>query len=551
MISAIQREGRSLVRIRFGPRRLVLGMAALVVVAVLALVYATRLGPWIFSDSVEYIVSGRNLLGGRGVGLILPTGQFQPIYLHPPFYPLALAAVGALGIDLVIAARWMNILFFGLIILVAAGIIYYATGSPWFAIAAGLLFMFNPALAWVSAGAMSEPLFLLSGLVGLLLLLKYFETGSRRLLLLAGVASGIAALTRYPGVALVATGWVAIAIFSQGRWRRRASDAVLFVLLAGVPILLWLVYVTAQPTVGLLGQSAFGAVDLWKGWIPLRIGLVDTVWAWIPFQDQLPSLPYPPKPRLILAAGLVLASMVVLAARKIGRRGDGSWHQNRALQLIVLLSAFALASVAFLAISFAFSAIELDQANIDERILLPVQLAMALALLAATDLFLKAWPKQRWIGALAGVVVALTVVSYLPRTVKMLSDLHDNGAGIGNWGGSATVREVGALPPNIPIITNESAILLFYLDRPAYDLPELIGPKVVEPFTRLGDGDSEADRVFREEGAALALFFSVPFQFYWIYYEDTDARLAALTEGLHAHSTLGDGTIYFYEKPGG
>ncbi|MFQ5921611.1 MAG: ArnT family glycosyltransferase [Anaerolineales bacterium] len=547
MSSAIQRLDRNLVRIRFGPRGLVLSIAALVIVSVLALVYATRLGPWIFSDSVEYIVSARNLLNGRGVGLILPSGQFQPIYLHPPFYPLALAAVGTLGIDLVIAARWMNILFFGLIILLAAGIIYYATGSSWLPFGAGLLFMFNPALAWVSAGAMSEPIFVVSGLVGLLLLLKYFETGSRRLLLIAGVASGMAALARYPGVALVATGWVGIALFSQSR---RASDAVLFTILAGVPILVWLVYVSAQPTVGLLGQSAFRVADLWKAWIPLRIGLVDTIWAWIPFHEQLPSLPYRPKPRLIFAAGLVLASMAVIAARRIGRRGDGSWRQNRAFQLIALLSAFALASVAFLAISFAFSAIELDQENVDERILLPVQLAVALGLLAATDLFLKAWPKQRWIGALAGGVVALTIASYLPRTSKMLSDLHDNGAGIGNWRGSATVREVGALPSSIPIITNESAILLFYLDRPAYDLPELIGHEVVEPFTRLGDGDSEADRVFREEGAALALFFSVPYQFYWIYFEDTEERLAALTEGLHIHSDLGDGTIYFYEKPG-
>jgi hypothetical protein len=410
--------------------------------------------------------------------------------------------------------------------------------------------MFNPALAWVSAGAMSEPIFVVSGLVGILILLRYFETGSRWLLLIAGVASGIAALARYPGVALVATGWVGIALFSNGGWRRRVSDAVLFTLLAGVPLLVWLVYVSAQPTVGLLEQSSFKLGELWAVWIPLRIGLVDTIWQWIPFHERLPYLPYEPKPRLMLAAGLILASTVVVAVRKIGRRGDGSWRQIRALQLFVLLAAFTLASVGFLAVSFAFSSIELDQANIDERILLPVQLAVALALLAVTSLFLKAWPKQRWIGAVAGVVVALTVVSYLPRTPKMLSDLHDNGAGIGGWRDSATMMEVGALAPNIPIITNESAILLFYLDRSAYDLPELIGQEVAEPFTRLGDGNSEADRVFREEGAALALFFSVPYQFYWIYFEDTEERLAALTEGLHVDSTFGDGTIYFYEAPG-
>ena len=111
------------------------------------------------------------------------------------------------------------------------------------------------------------------------------------------------------------------------------------------------------------------------------------------------------------------------------------------------------------------------------------------------------------------------------------------------------MREVGNLPADVPIVTNESAILLYYLDRPAFDLPELIGEKVEEPFTQLGDGDTEADRVFREEGAALALFYNVPYQFYWIYFEDTEERLEALTKDLYMHSKLGDGTIYFYEEP--
>ena len=115
--ASIGQPGNRLAGIGSGPRSLAIGIGLLLITAIVALIYATRFGPWIFSDSVEYIVSARNFLMGRGIGLQLAAGEFQPIYLHPPFYPVALSALGVLGADLVTVARWLNIALFALSIL--------------------------------------------------------------------------------------------------------------------------------------------------------------------------------------------------------------------------------------------------------------------------------------------------------------------------------------------------------------------------------------------------------------------------------------------------
>ncbi len=78
--------------------------------------YSTVWGPWVYSDSTEYIVSARNLLQGHGLGLFGASGAFHPLSLHPPFYSLVLSLFGAFGADLVTTARWINVVLFGLTI---------------------------------------------------------------------------------------------------------------------------------------------------------------------------------------------------------------------------------------------------------------------------------------------------------------------------------------------------------------------------------------------------------------------------------------------------
>ena len=530
-------------------RKILLGIVLLLLLPALAVAYATRPGPWIFSDSVEYMVSARNFLHGQGLGLIMPGGEFQPIYLHPPFYPFALAIGGALGLDLVMVARWMNILLFSFTVLMASGLLYYATRSYWLAAAAGLLTLTNPDFFWVSSGAMPEPLFYFLGLTSVLLLLLYFERQQAVYLVTAAVAAGITVLTRFPGAAYIAAGLTGLLLFARGGWRRRLINAGVFAAIAGIPFLIWWVWVSSHPEAGSPRQWTFALADAWEKLTPFRIEFVNVVWDWLPFNNYLPDLSYRPKPRIMAVALLALIVVIGLALRRRDSDGQYRWKSNRALQLLVILLGVSVASIAIVAIVFAFSTPALDASDVEGRILLPLRLSLSLALLSAAYLVFEAWPRQRWTRWLTAAFTLLIVSWQLPQTWKTASELHDSGAGMLAWRNSDMLNQIEALPGDIPIISNESSTILYFLDRPTYDIPELITREPTELFTRLGQADTEADRIFREEGAALALFYNAPYQFYWIYFEDTEKRLSALTDGLYVHSTSGDGTVYFYEAP--
>src|SRR4030065_2862237 len=79
----------------------------------LAIAFSTRWGPWAYSDSTEYIVSARTFLSEGRLGFYAPSGSFESLTLHPPLYSLSLSAFGLIGIDLIIAARWLNVFLFG------------------------------------------------------------------------------------------------------------------------------------------------------------------------------------------------------------------------------------------------------------------------------------------------------------------------------------------------------------------------------------------------------------------------------------------------------
>ncbi|HPC05781.1 MAG TPA: hypothetical protein PLI60_03595, partial [Anaerolineaceae bacterium] len=64
------------------------------VVGMTLVAYSTSLGPGVGGDATIYITSARNLLEGRGLGLIEADGSFRLLPYFPPGYPLALSLFG-------------------------------------------------------------------------------------------------------------------------------------------------------------------------------------------------------------------------------------------------------------------------------------------------------------------------------------------------------------------------------------------------------------------------------------------------------------------------
>ena len=75
-------------------------------------IYTTANGPWGYTDPVVYISTARSLDRGQGLVYYEADAAFRPITIEPPFYSITLGAIGLLRVNLVAAARWLNIFAF-------------------------------------------------------------------------------------------------------------------------------------------------------------------------------------------------------------------------------------------------------------------------------------------------------------------------------------------------------------------------------------------------------------------------------------------------------
>ncbi len=127
------------------------------------MIYSTTWGPVVTSDSVYYIGSADNLVHGKGFGLPWGSGRFLLYAGDPPFYPLLIAGLELLGLNVVSAARLVAVLTFGLTILAVGVLGGRATHSPGLGLALSLLVLTSALLSDLYSRAISEAIFFLTG----------------------------------------------------------------------------------------------------------------------------------------------------------------------------------------------------------------------------------------------------------------------------------------------------------------------------------------------------------------------------------------------------
>lgn len=116
---------------------------------------ATRHGPGMSPDSVTYLSAARNLAAGHGYTDF--TGQALTTF--PPGYPALVAVLHVLGFSIATAARVVNAVSFGAVVLLAGTLIRRHTSSRAVALGATALVAVSPALINIASNAWSEPLF--------------------------------------------------------------------------------------------------------------------------------------------------------------------------------------------------------------------------------------------------------------------------------------------------------------------------------------------------------------------------------------------------------
>ncbi len=214
---------------------------ALSLIGFFTLLFMTKSGIGTSPDSVTYIGVARNLLEGKGVSV--PFGRVidSPLTQHPPLYPIVLALIGFLGIDPLTGARWLNIFLFGtLILFVGLSIKYHTSNSIWMPVFGSFLVLTSAVTLGIHSFAWTEPLFILLVFGGLALLAAYLDNSKWVFLVSASFLIGMATLTRYVGVAVIAAGFLGIMLLQDGKFLKKFRDAIFFGLISFLPIIIWL-----------------------------------------------------------------------------------------------------------------------------------------------------------------------------------------------------------------------------------------------------------------------------------------------------------------------
>ena len=149
----------------------ILLVAPLALLGAVSIALATRLGVGISPDSTAYVDCATNLLAGRGLTIHTGIDELEPLTHFPPLFPALLALVGSLGFDPSSVARWLNLVLFAINIVLVGLVITASTERPIWASALGSYFvMTSTATLHIHSMAWTEPLFVLSCVLGLFLL---------------------------------------------------------------------------------------------------------------------------------------------------------------------------------------------------------------------------------------------------------------------------------------------------------------------------------------------------------------------------------------------
>jgi len=510
--------------------------------------YSTSWGPWVLSDSTAYINAARNLVAGNGFGHITPSGRLEYVSGHPPLLHLTLAGAGSLGIDMVSAARWLNIFLYGLTIFGLGFSIYLLSHSLTLSVLICTCIFTTPVLLDVFSGVMTEPQFLFFGIVGLFLLLFYFENNNWVLILSAAFAISLSVLARYPGFAFILAGVALILFFHKMNWRRRIKDVIYFLSASIIPTIIWLLWVYTRPHTSPPRQFSFQMSNLWNELAPLRLDMINVLWDWIPFSNYV-EFSYRLKLFLFGLVAFCLVVLLVLTLRKIKSRGQ-DWRSNKLLRIA---STFTFLFIAFFSIIVFFYAFLALKPGLIDRTLLLFQVAGVILIFSIIDFIGNVWSIKKYTQLFSLVLGVIIISSALPNSIDIVKTYHLKGGGYTGerWRSSGTITAIEKLPPQTPIITNDPDAILFLLERPAYEIEWTSFDKPVEMFSPFGDDENDAiQRLFKKEGAALVLFDGIYWQLYPFCAEETQQCLEKLTQGLKLQASHWDGDIYFYNSSG-
>ena len=537
--------------------------------AMATLYVSTTAGLGFTNDSVAYVGAARNILDGNGYARTSGGGEIKALTHYPPLFSLSLAAgSGLLRYDPIRVARALIILLWGLSALLGGWLVWRLSRSMIGGVLFALLFAADGTLLFVYAVIMSEPLYLALTFAAFLLLFAYFnqlpapasglspfsphsapetagarpgenggiEAAGWRWLAAAGAASGLVYLTRYSGLALLATVAAVLLLIGTG-WKRKLISVLIY-LAGALPFMLaWTLRNTLRGlsiTNRVLSYHPipaekidYGFHQVWNWLFPLWFGGMTSDWPVLSILKD--SRAWPGTPYLGLGlVSLALLSWLAITARRL-------WRDKKQDAPLAMVFTSTLYPVIYL-VAILFSMAYFDASTpFQDRILAPVYISLLMALV-----MLGVWlwrtgkrPLQAIVLILALAVSAVTLTDGSHAVVRLQSD--PLGYASAHWRNSKTIAAINGLPANTVIYSSSPTIIYILTNRPAYIIPTPIDP-VDNQLRGSYDDDVAQMRADLLAGKTVLVIFQAD--------RVKPDALAKLTAGIPLYFSAGDGQIF-------
>lgn len=473
----------------------VLIMLSLAGVAIVLLI--TKPGVGVNGDAVWYLQGAQNILSGHGYSIERGDG-FLPITMFPPFYSILLALLGASGIPISDIARILNAALFGYTVFLSGWLIYRLSKEVWAGIVGSAIIVLFRDLIFVHAWALTEPLYIALTLTCLAITALYLQSSRERYLAIASLFAGLAVITRYVGLSLVASLCVWSLGFDHKSWNQRLRNTIMAGVIGFLPLAGWMMRNR------LLGLTAVGRSGVVLHQPPLETlkAFPDTIWNWfVPGAIHVRFV----YRFLLVAGGLVLLGMVIVIVLKKDKDKAFFLLRSQIILMIIYMFTYVFTVLASIALALAGSPFSWQATGV-ARYLTPLfpWFIMLISILGA-----------RWRGLvrkygqfvryLPMVPAAVLIAFYSLRLISVLSQPVSLGYTDIKTSRPDLVVTLQDIASKRPIVTNNYEMIYFLVGRPVYSIPgptdELTGMK-----NPVHDALMSRVKAVVDEGAAVVIF---------------------------------------------
>jgi hypothetical protein len=536
---------------------LTLGLIA--VLGAFLLFKATPEGLGLSDDSIAYVAGARSLLAGDGYRAAWLESN-RPVTHFPPAFSGTLALLGLIGLDPINGARLVNTLLFGVNAALLGLLGWRMTKSSVAGMVAAALFIVNDSLLRVHAVAMSEPLFLFFSLLAFLcfdlaLATQVAATPAKstfvdslpadegRLrkgwgdlsrpgwLIAAGILTSLAYLTRYSGLALVATFVVALVLLND-TWKKRIASVAIY-LASFLPLVLaWSIRNR------LVAGNATNRTTIWHPVTAetLDQGLRTFSEFLVPVEEWRREWFKTPE---FFTAVIIIISLTILAWILVN--GLRRFFQPSTPMPEVIGFTNGLYIFGYMA-STLFSISLFDASTpLKVRILAPIYLPLLLLLVNAG---MWIWNRRQRVGQ--GIVIGLGLFIFSVSAIgqaRTVTELSKGATGFASfkWYDSKVMDYLKTIPADMAVYTNEPGAVYLYTGRGCRVLPEHVDPVTGLAWDNFDEGVSLLQADVLSGRAVLAVFdISNP---------DSQADYALLTDGMYLIMKSGGDAVYYAPPP--